>query len=461
MEVRRKEITQMEQEFVNNNPCVKKWLNEKARKSKGTARQYSNKIFHYFLWLRENKGIEEMQTLLDEHKRLKMEGREYEHLRLVKDYLLNGKMALKGLNTRNLALSVIRSFYEDNECALPKKKIDLIITEVDSQRVREKLALKPMTLRDVEKLISPMKIREKAEMVILLQSGMGEGEFVNQFNICKCRKEYVRRNGHVCEPSKIMKQLREGRERIKIVFVGRKKNRKPYFTFIGKDAVELLKRYLKFREALIIKAQDRLKVLEEKERSGKTLRKWEVDVLENLRRKLQALTPQWSDGQPIFLSNMLNPIDEQKIQRDVRAYKKLTGLMNREFTPHTFRDIFKTECAHAGINDAMSEYFIGHSLDPLDYNKLDKMYPEDFVKEYAKVEPALNIISHTGRPKVSVDEMERLKEENVELREKLERLEKVVGVLSSMIPKMPGLDKQSLETEETPHPKSKLRLPES
>lgn len=460
MEVRRDEIARMENQFVNGNPCVQKWLREKALRSKGTARQYSNKLYHYYLWLRGNKNIKEMQSLLDEHKRLKMEGEEYVHLNLAKEYLLSGDMALKSLNTRGLALAVIRSFYEENDCPLPQKKINLRITEVDRTRAREQLSLKPMTLTDFEKLIAPMKIREKALIVILLQSGMGEGEFVNQFNVCKCRKEWLRNNGHVCEPSKIMRQLREGRERIKIEFVGRKLNSKPYFTFIGKDAVGLLKRYLKFREALIIKAQDRVKMYESKIRKGKALQKWEADALQSYRRKLQTLTPQWQDGQPIFVSNWLSPINEAKIQRDVLTYKKLTGLTDRDFTAHTCRGLFKTECAHRGVDDTISEYFIGHSLDTLGYNRLDQMHPEDFETEYQQVEPALNIISHEGT-ELDRKEVERLRKENVGLKDRLTRLETVlIAMAKAQKPEITKQIEEMLRDEETtPHPKSQLRLP--
>jgi len=77
----------------------------------------------------------------------------------------------------------------------------------------------------------------------------------------------------------------------------------------------------------------------------------------------------------------------------VRVLKKQSGLLDREFTPHTCRDIFKTECDHAGVKDNISEFFIRHALDKYGYNRLDKMYAKDFEKEYAKVEPALNIYS--------------------------------------------------------------------
>ena len=423
----------MRKQFVEDNPCVKKWLVEKARRSKATANLYEHDIYHYYLWLKENSEFKDMQSLLDDYKAKKRVGEEYEHIDLAKGFVLSDEMKLKSKSVREHTLSAIRSCYEYNRCALPKEKIDLTVKEIDVQRVREKLGLKPMTLSDLEQIVAPMKIREKAMMTIIVQSGMGVGEFTKQFNVCNCREEWLRNNGHVCEPAKVMKQLRTGVIPIKIDIVGRKRNPRPYFTFLGNDAIEMLKRYLKFRALLISKAQVRLRQLEGKVRKGLKLGRKEQKTLVNYRQKLARLTPEWSPGEPLFITNTFRPYSVSVLEYMVKAYKRVSGLLDREFTPHTCRDIFKTECAHAGVKDVLSEFFIGHSLDKLGYNKLNEMYPEDFVREYMKVEPALNIITHTGRPKVSVDEMESLKKENLVLSEKVERLEVIVGRLTEVM----------------------------
>ena len=451
----REKIGQMKSEFVESNPCVKKWLVEKARRSKGTASLYEHNIYHYCMWLKENTEFKDMQSLLDDFKAKKREGEEYEHIDLAKAFVLNDSMKLKSKSYRQNSLSAIRSFYEYNRCALPKEKVDLTVKEVDVQRVREKLGLKPMTLKDLEQLIAPMKIKEKAMLTIIVQSGMGVGEFTKQFNVCTCRKEWLRNNGHVCEPAKVMRQLKEEVHPIKIDIVGRKKNPRPYFTFIGTDGIELLKRYLVFRAILINKARKRLQELEEKVRKGHKLSSADQKTLVNYRRKLGVLTPEWSPGQPIFISNQISAYSIQSLQSMVKLYKRVSGLSDREFTPHTCRDIFKTECAHAGVKNTLSEFFIGHTLDKYGYNKLNEMYPEDFVKEYLKVEPALNIITHTGRPKVSIDEMERLKKENLVLSEKVERLEVIVGRLTEVM--SPEQVKGLFEERKSKHG---LRLPE-
>jgi len=393
-------------EFVESNPSVKNWLLQKAKRSEETASQYCYLIYRYRLWLKEHKGYQNMQSLLEDYKKKKKQGSEYDHIDFLKEYMFNGNMILKAISYRQQNLSAIRGFYKFNRCALPDEKIDLTVTESDNQKAREKLGLKPMTLKDMRSLVSPMKIRDRAMMLILLQSGMGIGEFTKQFNICTCRKEWLEKHEHVCEPYKVMKQIQEGTCPVKIEFVGRKSNKKPYHTYIGKDAVEALKQYFTFRTTLIKTTRKRIETLEEKAKT-EGLSSWEKHAFSNYRQKMAYLTPEWTPSQPIFMSNRFNSVNDKTIQAIVRNHRRAMGLTDREFTPHTCRNIFKTECAHVGVDNTISEFFIGHALDPYGYNRLDKMYPDDFLKEYLKVEPTLNIISGEGDT-ITKDEAENI-----------------------------------------------------
>lgn len=463
------ETTMTQEEFVEQNPTVKNWLEELARKSKGTAIQYGCQFYNYWVWLKE-KGYVNLEQLLGEYKQLKGKGEEWKHIELIKAYIFE-KKAYKSQGNRDMVVYSVRSWYKYNRCELPREKIDTTITEFDRQRLREKLSLKPMTLEDFHILISPMKVREKALMLILLQSGMGVGEFCHQFNVCTCREEWLRNgNGHVCEPVKVMEQLRGSKPLIKIELVGRKSNPRPYHTYIGRDAIEELKRYLKFRSELIQNARKRFEELEDLEATGRYMKEDEKKTLERYRRLLPNLTPEWTHGEPIFLSNFLNPIKPANIESFVREYKKVTGLNDRQFTPHNVRDLFKTECSHKGVRDIISEFWYGHSLDAYGYNQLDRLYPEDFEREYLKVEESLNILSHV-LPKA---EVEKVREENQMLKERLGMLEKVVKRLaeatkpskeeSEAMLKQWSKDEEKEKLDELtgevkPRPKTSLKLP--
>lgn len=402
--------------WVAANPPVKKWLQELERRSQATARTRKYHAYHYFQWLKENKEIESAKQLLQHYKYLKKDGREYEHNDWAKEYLLNEANREKSYSWREGGLSTIRDFYRYNRCPLPDERIDLRVREIDAQRVREAAALKPMTLNDFRKLIGPAKIRERSELLAMLQSGMGVGELIHQFNVCTCRPETVKKHGHICVPANVLRQLREGKHPIKIEpLIAFKRNsndkRVTYFTFIGKDAIDALKQYLVFRKELVTNSLRKLHHLESKEKRGHYLHQWEKKRLNLLRERLKEVTPELRAGEPIYISNLLNPIGEHSIQTPVRILKKQTGLLDRQFTPHTCRDLFKTECDHSGVKDNISEFWIRHALDKYGYNQLDKLYPEDFAKEYAKVEPALNVISRAGKETVSPDEIRELREQ--------------------------------------------------
>ena len=177
-----------------------------------------------------------------------------------------------------------RSFYEFNRCPLPREKIDLTISEVDEKRLREKTSLEPMRLEDVKKLIGPGRLKYKSIILILLQSGMRVGNFCEQFN--------------TEEAKNVLKQLREGKCPIKTNLIASRKENPQYFTFIGRDAIDALKEYL------------------------------------NVGGEVK-------EGEPIFVTQMGNPITGKLIDKQIQILKRQTGMVNRNFTPHTLRDIFK------------------------------------------------------------------------------------------------------------------------
>ena len=401
--------------WLKENVEVREWLEDLATRSQTTAGNRSYHFYHYSVWLREKKGIKTASELLKHYEQLK--GKEkYLHNDWVKEYLLNDKNRKKSLSWRDGALGGIRSFYKFHRCPLPSEKIDLRVREVDAQKLRQKAVMKPLTLNDFRKLISPAKIREKSILLTMLHSGMGVGEVVKQFNVCTCDSEYLKKHEHYCVPVNVLRQLREGKKRIKIFpLIAFKRhsgdNRRTYFTYISKDAINALKAYLVFRKQLVLNARAQLKSLEEKQTQGHYLHKWEKVRIVQLKERLKYITPELRDGEPIYISNKLNPIGEHSIQAPVRLLKKQTGLLDRQFTPHTCRDLFKTECDHAGVKDNISEFWIRHSLDKYGYNQLDKLHEEDFEKEYEKVESALNIISSVENASVSVYKIKKLETE--------------------------------------------------
>jgi len=417
--------------WIKDNEEVSRWLSELEIRSSNTAKTRRYHLYHYFQWLAKEKGIPTAKQLLNHYKVLRMKGEEYLHIDWIKEYLFS-KGKNKSFSWREGCLSTIREFYRYNRCPLPDEKIDLTIREEDANHLREKTALKPMTLDDFRKLIEPAKIREKAALLIMLQSGMGVGEFCHQFNVCTCTEEMVRKHGHTCVPANVLRQLKENKDPIKIypliAFKQRNLNDKHtvYFTFIGKDAIEALKQYLVFRRQLVESAMKQYKEFEERLRKGHYFHKWEKRRMQMLKERLKVITPELKEGEPLFITNQLTPMKEHNIQASVRILKKQTGMLDREFTPHTCRDLFKTTCHHAGVDPLISEYWIRHRLDAYGYDQLDRLHPEDFEAEYKKVIPFLNIISSTEKTEETMTQVDELRKQVEELRE---FKKKVVGAL--------------------------------
>jgi len=327
-------------DFFKENPEVVEWLEKKERGSAQTRRAYEHIIYHYFQWLKKNKGFQNAKQLLEDYGRSKDKPRE--HYKMAEEYVMKGELGTKSYLFRAQNWNTIRSFYKDNWCSLPDVKLDLRITETDEAKLREKQGLEPMRLEDVKTLLGPAKIRDKAICLILLASGMRTGDFCWQFN--------------TTEAPNILRQLHEGKCPIKInLLASRSTEKRPqYFTFIGKDAIDALKQYL-------------------------------------------AVRGEPKEGEPIFITQMGKPMQGKVIDKQVEILKKQSGLVKKDFTPHGFRRLFKSEAIHQGVTEVIAEFFLGHQLDAMGYNILDQTRPEYFESEYiTKIEPALNIISSVG-----------------------------------------------------------------
>jgi hypothetical protein len=144
-------------------------------------------------------------------------------------------------------------------------------------------------------------------------------------------------------------------------------NNRKYHTYLGEDAVDLIKIYLKYRRGFV----------------GHDIRPEEYLIVQ--------------DARPV---NPEKYVKEGYIQRQIRDTIKNgnfeengKGKRGRfKYRSHVYRHLFKTECAHAGINPMISEFFMGHDKGiEYVYNHQHELHPEDFVALYKKVEPYLSL----------------------------------------------------------------------
>ena len=98
----------------------------------------------------------------------------------------------------------------------------------------------------------------------------------------------------------------------------------------------------------------------------------------------------------------------------------------RSWHSHALRHSFRTEASHAGLEPGMAEYFLGHTEGiRFIYDHTADLHPEDFAKEYKRVEPFVSLDEKETTVREKYDQRERLVlKELLDLKRKVEELEK-------------------------------------
>ena len=160
---------------------------------------------------------------------------------------------------------------------------------------------------------------------------------------------------------------------------------KPYFTFVGSEAIGALNEYMGDR-------------------------------------------PSGSDC--IFVNQFEHPLSDKDIWRYWNRNLKRIGLIQEApngsgstryggKNPHELRDFFRTRWQKSGADKDVGEFLMGHDIDPLGYNKA--MGDADYVRRiYRHAEPWLNIL-YDDREKISVDSLEEVRSEMEQRIRDLER----------------------------------------
>jgi hypothetical protein len=219
-------------------------------------------------------------------------------------------------------------------------------------------------LDEVRKLIMNVRHPYKAALMTILQSAMGLEEF-EEFNLAGWRKAV--KNLDASEPLRI-DLYREKTSKTQV---------KKYYTWIGRDAKELLKEWLLIRP----------------ENSGN-----------------DALFQVYNKNVGEFV-----PLSGRGLSDCVRETAKRIGLIKpnqlRRYHVHAheFRDLFKSLCTLSGVNPLASEFFMGHDIDKLGYDKSPQYDESWFKREYLKIEPKLNILSNPSGANIEerMDQMRR------------------------------------------------------
>jgi hypothetical protein len=202
--------------------------------------------------------------------------------------------------------------------------------------------------------------------------------------------EYINLNSG----DQIVAQMRQGKHPIRIDMpMGRKTNPEPYHTFIGKDAADALHEYF------------------EKDRGwpGKGEPIWISKPLGEFQQEQLRDAPLLADGRV--------PLLRDGYRDNIRQLSRRIGLIPKEaahtrgvrygYNPNEIRDVARSvsrKAAPNGFDIICAEFWMGHTIDPLGYDKLQKLEPEWSAEQYRLVEPYLNIISNPPTAAISPDE---------------------------------------------------------
>jgi len=243
----------------------------------------------------------------------------------------------------------IRSFFLHNRAALPRDPSYIVRSETPP--VRSKLDVDV-----VRSVVLSSKPKYQAVFMVMLQGGLDQAGLLHW-------------DQHGLEST--IQQLREKPfGPVRIDLPGRKasKNVEPYYTFIGRDACEKLQAYLKLRGT-------------------------HPGPIFGVSRK--ALLKYWTRQ-----LKRLGYIEQRT------SYKGNRYGLN----PHRLRGVFRSRWRLSGVDSEVAEFFLGHSIDKLGYDRSPWLDPDWYEEKYLKAEPWLNILSEDPE-KVHVRELHKLRQD--------------------------------------------------
>jgi hypothetical protein len=319
--------------------CIRKWARDLSPR---TARNYAYYFLNYLKWCKRKKLWATAEEMLKDYKGLSATEK-YMHQDALIDYV---KTKRTGTSDRRHTWFAVRSFYAYHRLPLPKatsSELSRMFRPSENDK-RKAVETSPLMLDEVRRLIQNVTHPYKAGLMTLLQSGMGLAEF-EEFNLAGWRKTTEKLTAP--EPSRI-DLYREKTSRTTV---------KKYYTWLGRDAKELLREWLVMR-------------------------------------------PKNPESVALFLVYNKNlkryvPLSGRILSDKVRQVAKKIGLIKPDrlkryrVHAHEFRDLFKSLCTLSGVSPVASEFFLGHGIDKLGYDKSPQYDEAWFRREYLKVEPKL------------------------------------------------------------------------
>jgi len=321
--------------------------------------------------------------------------RPYKHLEIVKKYL---KSKGTSPSDRKIAISAIRAFYRAHKRPLQEldstEREDVFEpTAVDQERKRE--LARPLTTAEVAMLVRAAKMPYKAVFLVMFQGAM-DATALEQFSgsLWRDKHNFDERDLERSGPVKIGGLIRTKTMRRQAARGG---DIDVYYTFLGEDGKRYLKQWLEERREML-------------QQAGLTDSPY--------------LFLNWRRGGRQKFSSSLAPVSGNTIGKTLTGLLKRLGLVQEPektkrssrtryyFHGQELRDCFKSQCSPVGVSEIASEFFMGHNIDRLGYNKSPHSDEGFFRGEYKKLTQSLDIISYPPTPEGKFQRKETLAEIN-------------------------------------------------
>lgn len=301
-------------------------------------------LFHlnrYFTWLRVNKGVtlnpdelvvDNLKCVYDSKPvDVATKRRHTDWLdEFVNQYLVGKEIADQ---SRATTASFVKLFYERNDSPLFGS------FSVSLQSVRP--SPPALEANDVRAVLKALPLAQRIPLLLMWQGG-------------------VEINRVLSLTWSDIAGIDNGEYPLKLQFYGRKRHRRQYFTFLGRDSIDGLKAW---RE------------------------KW---------TELQRRKPEPTDlvfmgkGGPMSVGN-LNGLMRRSAMAQHRQGLVKNGYPG-SYHSHYLRHSFKSEAEHAGVKSAFVEFFMGHQRGiEQTYDNRDELHPEDYEAAYRRLEPHVSL----------------------------------------------------------------------
>ncbi len=272
----------------------------------------------------------------------------------------------KARRTKQFEYSAVRSFFLHNRCALPQDPS----FKIRSNRVT---VAPKLAVEHIHDIVKNATLRDRSLILVKWMALLDTKRLV-----------------HVGEhlSGQVVDQIKKEMNPVRLDLPSRKQNERPWFTFIGKDAVDALKEYF------------------EKERG-------------------------WPKAnEPIWLNHIGKAITVEGFKEQWIRLCRRCGLVPVErsdspgtrygFNTHETRDVAKsllhTHAKAQGFDMDCAEFWLGHTVDPLGYDKFYK--DQEYVKkQYLIAERHLNILSTPRESEQVQQQDERIKSLETQLQD--------------------------------------------